>query len=108
MVKNRGGNKTKGKSRKVFRQKELGIKDLKKIDNQEYGFVLAVFIIATYSQSDMDKLIKEKEVHTAFAKSGSLINNITDEYISSSDEEDDEEVLHVENINNSELNIEDI
>ena len=40
MVKNKGGKKTKSKSRKGFRQKELNIKDLKKIDDQEYAHVL--------------------------------------------------------------------
>ena len=156
MVKNKGGNKTKGKSRKVFRQKELGIKDLKKIDNQEYGFVISVFgdgryelmcydkkkrlgilrgrlrrtvriqkndlvlvslrgfqddkcdIIANYSQGDIDKLIKEKEIYTAFAKSGSLLNNMEDKYIVSSDDEDNEETSYIEKANNSELNIGDI
>tara|TARA_B110000967_G_C18684892_1_gene460028 strand:- start:156 stop:638 length:483 start_codon:yes stop_codon:yes gene_type:complete len=42
MVKNKGGNKTKGKSRKTYRIKELGLKDLQKIDNQEYAFVIEV------------------------------------------------------------------
>ena len=39
MVKNRGGNKTKGKARKHNRPRTLNIDDLKKINGQEYAHV---------------------------------------------------------------------
>tara|TARA_B110000977_G_scaffold12429_1_gene15847 strand:- start:3111 stop:3584 length:474 start_codon:yes stop_codon:yes gene_type:complete len=157
MVKNKGGKKTKGKSRKTFRMKELSIKDLKKVDGQEYAHVLSVFgdgrfelmcydkkkrlgilrgslrrtsrinkgalvlisirefqdnkcdIIACYSQTDSDKLIKEREVFYSFVKSGELIQNLKDDF---ADAESEDEVVndnHSETtVNQSELNIEDI
>ena len=55
MVKNKGGKKTKGKSRKTFRQKELSIKDLKKIEGQEYAHVLSVFGDGRYELMCYDK-----------------------------------------------------
>ena len=56
MVKNRGGNKTKGKSRKMFRAKELSLKDLKKVDNQEYAFVISVLGDGRYELMCYDKI----------------------------------------------------
>ena len=160
MVKNKGGKKTKGKSRKTFRQKELSIKDLKKIEGQEYAHVLSVFgdgryelmcydkkkrlgilrgrlkrtsrinkgdlvlisirdyqdtkcdIIACYSQTDTDKLIKEKEVFYSFVKSGELIQNLKDDFADSGDEEEDDiklnNTFNKNTVNESGLNIEDI
>ena len=157
MVKNKGGNKTKGKSRKIFRTRELGIKDLKKVDNQEYAHILSVFgdgryelmcydkkkrlgilrgrlkrtsriikgdlvlvslrefqddkcdILAKYSQTDIDKLIKETEVYYSFVKSGELIQNLTNVFNSSESEDEvgnEKEAINV--VNHTDLNIEDI
>jgi translation initiation factor 1A len=55
MVKNKGGNKTKGKSRKSFRIKELGLKDLKKDEGQEYAFVRSVYGDGRYELMCYDK-----------------------------------------------------
>lgn len=155
MVKNKGGKKTKGKSRKTFRMKELGVKDLKKIDNQEYAHVISVLgdgrydlicydkkkrlgilrgslrrtsrinksdfvlvsirefqdnkcdIVGCYSQVDVDKLIKEKEVYYSFVKSGELIQNLKDDFVNS-DDEDEEDDSKTNIINQTDLNINDI
>ena len=56
MVKNRGGNKTKKKSRRVFRTRELGLKDLQKVDNQEYAFVMSVYGDGRYELMCYDKV----------------------------------------------------
>uniref|UniRef100_A0A6C0B466 S1-like domain-containing protein n=1 Tax=viral metagenome TaxID=1070528 RepID=A0A6C0B466_9ZZZZ len=158
MVKNRGGKKTKGKSRKTFRMKELGIQDLKKIDNQEYAHVLSVFgdgrydlicydkkkrlgilrgrvkrtarinkgdlvlvsirefqdnkcdILAGYSQTEADKLIKEKEVFYSFVKSGELIQNLKDDFAESVSDDEEEVNNHItgNTVNQTGLNIDDI
>ena len=159
MVKNKGGKKTKGKSRKTFRRKELSIKDLKKSGGQEYAHVLSVFgdgryelicydkikrlgilrgslkrlsrinsgdlvlvsirefqdnkcdIIACYSHTDSDKLIKEKEVFYSFVKSGVLIQNLKDDFVELESDEDSGESnaqLGGNVVNQSGLNIEDI
>jgi translation initiation factor 1A len=56
MVKNKGGNKTKKKSRRVFRHRELGLKDLQKVDEQEYAFVMSVFGDGRYELMCYDKV----------------------------------------------------
>ena len=138
--------------------KELGIKDLKKIDGQEYAHVLAVLgdgrsdlicydkkkrlgilrgrlkrtsrinkgdvvlvslrdfqdnkcdIIAAYSQSDVDKLIKEKELFYSFVKSGELIQNLKDDFADTESGGNNEPSTNTpENVvNQAGLNINDI
>ena len=56
MVKNKGGKKTKGKSRKVFRTRELGLNDLQKVDGQEYAFVISPFGDGRYDLMCYDKI----------------------------------------------------
>ena len=56
MVKNRGGNKTKGKARKSFYVKEMSLKDLKKVDDQEYAFINDVYGDGRYGLTCYDKV----------------------------------------------------
>ena len=156
MVKNKGGNKTKGKSRKTYRIKELSLKDLKKVDNQEYAFVVSVSgdgryelmcydkikrlgilrgklrrttrvnksdlilvslrgfqdnkcdILAIYNELDKEKLIKANEIYYSFTRTGSLIEDLKDEFNSIDEKVETTHEEKVNKVNTSELNIEDI
>ena len=156
MVKNKGGNKTKGKSRKTYRIKELSLKDLKKVDNQEYAFVVSVLgdgrcdlmcydkikrlgilrgklrrttrvnksdlilvslrgfqdnkcdILAIYNELDKEKLIKANEIYYSFTRTGSLIEDLKDEFNSIDEKVETTHEEKVNKVNTSELNIEDI
>ena len=56
MVKNKGGNKTKGKARKSYYTTELSLKDLKKEDEQEYAYISDVHGDGRYGLICYDKV----------------------------------------------------
>lgn len=74
MVKNFGGNKTKGKSRKSFHQvKVYNIEDLKKIDGQEYAFVNNVLGDGRYELICYDKVQRMGIIRGKLKKQSSKI-----------------------------------
>lgn len=58
MVKNKGGNKTKGKARKHNRPRTLNIDDLKKINGQEYAHVTEKYGDGRYNLICYDKVTR--------------------------------------------------
>ena len=56
MVKNKGGKKTKGKARKSYYTVEMSLKDLKKVDDQEYAHISAVNGDGRYNLICYDKV----------------------------------------------------
>ena len=56
MVKNKGGKKTKGKARKSYYTVEMSLKDLKKVDDQEYAHISDVHGDGRYALICYDKV----------------------------------------------------
>ena len=56
MVKNKGGKKTKGKARKSYYTVEMSLKDLRKVDDQEYAHIAEVHGDGRYGLICYDKV----------------------------------------------------
>jgi len=56
MVKNKGGKKTKGKARKSYYTVEMSLKDLRKVDDQEYAHIAEVHGDGRYGLICYDKI----------------------------------------------------
>ena len=56
MVKNKGGKKTKGKARKSYYTVEMSLKDLRKVDDQEYAHISDVHGDGRYGLICYDKV----------------------------------------------------
>ena len=56
MVKNKGGKKTKGKARKSYYTVEMSLKDLRKVDDQEYAHISEVHGDGRYGLICYDKV----------------------------------------------------
>lgn len=72
MVKNFGGKKTKGKSRKSFRPKIHNFEELKKIEGQEYGYVNKKFGDGRYELICYDKVSRLGILRGSLRKSARL------------------------------------
>ena len=56
MVKNKGGKKTKGKARKSYYTVEMSLKDLRKVDDQEYAHIAEAHGDGRYGLICYDKI----------------------------------------------------